>query len=60
MKVRIADGGIRAIGKQLAAYDAFDVGAFVCGPALFDAVEMALAAGDSATPVPSRCWPTRV
>ena len=38
---------IRAIGKQLAVYDAFDVGAFVCGPALFDAVEMAVAAGDS-------------
>ena len=47
MKVRIADGGIRAIGKQLEEYDAFDVGAFVCGPALFDAVEMAAAAGDS-------------
>src|SRR4051794_21636588 len=47
MKVRIADGGIRAIGKQLTDYDAFDVGAFVCGPALFDAIETALAAGDS-------------
>ena len=47
MKVRIADGCIRAIDKQLAVYDAFDVGAFVCGPALFDAVEMAVAAGDS-------------
>ena len=47
MKVRIADGGIRAIGKQLEVYDAFDVGAFVCGPALFEAVEMAVAAGDS-------------
>jgi hypothetical protein len=47
MKVRIADGGIRAIGKKLAVYDAFDVCAFVCGPALFDAVEMAVTAGDS-------------
>ena len=47
MKVCIADGGISAIGKQLAVYDAFDVGAFVCGPALFDAVELAVAAGDS-------------
>ncbi len=47
MKVRIADGGIRAISKQLEVYDAFDVGAFVCGPALFEAVEMAVAAGDS-------------
>lgn len=47
MKVRIADGCIRAIGKQLAVYDAFDVGAFVCGPALFDSVEIAVAAGDT-------------
>jgi choline kinase/phosphoglycolate phosphatase-like HAD superfamily hydrolase/phosphatidylglycerophosphate synthase len=47
MKVRVADGRIRAIGKHLAVYDAFDVGAFVCGPALFDAVEMAVATGDS-------------
>jgi len=47
MKVRIADGSIRAIGKQLAVYNAFDVGAFVCGPALFGAVEVAVAAGDS-------------
>src|SRR4051794_20423146 len=47
MKVRLADGGIRAIGKQLAVYDAFEVGAFVCGPALFDAIEVAVARGDS-------------
>src|SRR3954470_7924080 len=47
MKVRIADGAVRAIGKQLAVYDAFDVGAFVCGPALFEAIETAVAAGDS-------------
>jgi hypothetical protein len=45
MKVRVADGGIRAIGKQFAVYD--DVGACVCGPALFDAVETAVAGGDS-------------
>ena len=60
MKVRIADGGIRAIGKQLAVYDAFDVGAFVCGPALFDAVEKAAPPATPASPVRSRCWPTRV
>ena len=47
MKVRITDGCIRAVGKDLAVYDAFDVGAFVCGPALFDAVEKAAAGGDS-------------
>ena len=47
MKVRIADGRIRTIGKQLTVFDAFDVGAFICGPALFDAVEIAVAAGDT-------------
>src|SRR3954451_23988791 len=47
MKVRIADGGIRAIGKRLAVYDAFDVGPFVCGPALFDAIEPSVPAGAS-------------
>src|SRR4051794_1485931 len=47
MKVRLADGGVRAIGKQLALYDAFDVGAFVCGAVLFEAVEVAVAGGDS-------------
>ena len=47
MKVRMADGCIRTISKDLAVYDAFDVGAFVCGPALFDAVEKAAAGGDS-------------
>jgi 1L-myo-inositol 1-phosphate cytidylyltransferase / CDP-L-myo-inositol myo-inositolphosphotransferase len=46
MKVRLADGRIRAIGEQLTAYDAFGIGAFVCGPALFDAVEISVAAGD--------------
>src|SRR3954465_16037096 len=47
MKVRIADGGVRPIGKGLAVYDAFDVGAFVCGAVVFDAVEVAVAGGDS-------------
>src|SRR3954470_6239691 len=47
MKVLLGDGDVRAISKHLDVYDAFDVGAFVCGPALFDAVESAAAAGDS-------------
>src|SRR3954471_9941059 len=46
-KVGLVDGRVGAIGKQLVVYDAFDVGAFVCGPALFDAIEVAVAAGDS-------------
>ena len=32
----LADGLLRAIDKQLAVYDAFDVGAFVCCPRWFD------------------------
>jgi len=47
MKVRIADGCIRAIGDQLPAYDAVGIGAFVCAPNLFDAVEMSVEPGDS-------------
>jgi choline kinase/phosphoglycolate phosphatase-like HAD superfamily hydrolase/phosphatidylglycerophosphate synthase len=47
IRVRIADGCIRAIGEQLTVYDAFGIGAFVCAPALFDAVEMSVGAGDS-------------
>lgn len=46
-KVRLLDGRVRAIGKDLDAYDAFDIGAFVCTAALFEAVEAAAAAGDT-------------
>ena len=48
MKVRLSGDRVEAIGKLLPAYDAFDVGAFVCSAALFDAVEVAAAAGDTA------------
>jgi choline kinase/phosphoglycolate phosphatase-like HAD superfamily hydrolase/phosphatidylglycerophosphate synthase len=46
MKVCVTDGSILAIGEQLPTYDAFGVGAFVCGPILFDAAEMAISASD--------------
>ncbi len=46
-KVRLdRDGRITAIGKGLDGYDAIDTGAFLCTPALFDALEEALRAGD--------------
>ena len=47
MKVRLIGDQVEAIAKTLTDYDAFDVGAFVCGPVLFDAVEEASANGDS-------------
>ncbi|MBI2708618.1 MAG: NTP transferase domain-containing protein [Actinobacteria bacterium] len=47
MKVSVSDGAVCGIGKDLDRYDAFDVGAFVCGPALFAAVERASARGDT-------------
>lgn len=36
---------VTAIGKDLTSYDAFDVGAFVCGPGVFEAIEKAAAKG---------------
>ncbi|MCH7670297.1 MAG: NTP transferase domain-containing protein [Acidobacteria bacterium] len=47
MKVRLIGDQVEAIAKTLTDYDAFDVGAFVCSPALFDAVKEASANGDS-------------
>ena len=48
MKVRLTGDGVAAIGKMLPAYDAFDVGAFVCSAAVLDAVEEVAASGDTA------------
>ena len=48
MKVRLAGERVEAIDKMLPAYDAFDVGAFVCSAAVFDAVEEVAACGDTA------------
>lgn len=46
-KVRREGSRIVAIGKNLAEYDALDTGVFVCSPLLFDALEVARAAGDT-------------
>ena len=45
-KVRLAGHQVEALGKTLTDYDAFDVGAFACSSALFDAVEKAWENGD--------------
>ena len=47
MKVALDGARVRAIGKELSDYDAFDVGAFVCSPALFEAIEAASARGET-------------
>ena len=46
-KVRRHGSRIVAIGKDLTAYDALDTGVFVCSPRLFDALDVAIARGDT-------------
>jgi choline kinase len=46
-KVRIRDGRISAIGKDIGRFDALDTGLFVCDRSLFDALEQSCIAGDT-------------
>ena len=46
-KVRLAGDRIVAIGKHLATWDALDTGMFLFTPALFDALEEAIDAGET-------------
>ena len=45
-RVHVTDDHIRAIGKGLDPFNAFDTGAFICTPAMFDALDETLKAGD--------------
>ena len=45
-KVRLTDGTITAIGKDLQSYTAVDAGLFFCQPTVFDALQQARAAGE--------------
>ncbi|MDE2999033.1 MAG: NTP transferase domain-containing protein [Gemmatimonadota bacterium] len=45
-KVVLEGDRIQKIGKALSKYDAVDTGIFLCSPALFDGLELAIAAGD--------------
>ncbi len=47
MKIRLTGGRVKAIGKTLPAYDAFDAGAFVCSAAVLDTVEDVAERGDT-------------
>ena len=46
-KVRRDGSRIVAIGKDLTEYDALDTGVFVCSPRLFEALDIAIARGDT-------------
>src|SRR5205085_1964083 len=46
-KVQLDGNRITAIGKELDWHDALDTGLFVCGPALFGALESAREGGDT-------------
>lgn len=46
-KVRVRDGHIEAIGKDLEEYDAIDTGVFLATPALFDAIREARSEGEA-------------
>jgi 1L-myo-inositol 1-phosphate cytidylyltransferase len=45
-RVRVEEGRIAAIGKNIPEYNAFDTGAFYCTPALFEALGKSQAKGD--------------
>ena len=45
-KVRLSDGRISAISKQLSSFDAVDTGVFLCRPPLFGALREAATAGE--------------
>lgn len=44
-KVKVTDGDITGIGKDLIAYDGIDTGIFLCTPALFSGVDHARTSG---------------
>lgn len=46
-KVRLSDGYVIAIGKDVEPFDALDTGLFVCDPNLFDALDRSRADGDT-------------
>lgn len=46
-RVELSEGRVRSIAKNLETFNAFDTGAFVCTPAVFDAIEDSVARGDT-------------
>jgi CDP-L-myo-inositol myo-inositolphosphotransferase len=46
-RVEVEGDRVRAIAKHLEPFNGFDTGAFICTPAIFDAIEQSVAAGDA-------------
>ena len=58
-KLLVGDRHLVAIGKQLITYNAFDTGAFLCSPQMFDAAEESADLGDSSVSGAIRCLAKR-
>jgi CDP-L-myo-inositol myo-inositolphosphotransferase len=55
-KVRVVDGAVVAVGRELDAWDAVDAGVFVCDRSVVEAAEQALAAGHGTWNAVKRSW----
>lgn len=54
-KVLADDHRLISIGKQLGTFNAFDTGAFLCSPSIFEAAEESVRAGDRSVSGAIRC-----
>jgi 1L-myo-inositol 1-phosphate cytidylyltransferase / CDP-L-myo-inositol myo-inositolphosphotransferase len=55
-KVRIGDGAVVAVSRELGQFDAVDAGVFVCDRSVVETAEHALAAGDGTWNAVKRRW----
>ena len=55
-KVRLSDGAVVAVDKELDAWDAIDVGLFVCDPSVVETTERTVAAGEGPWNAVKRRW----
>ena len=58
-KLLTDDQQLVAIGKELGRYNAFDTGAFLCSPHIFDAAEASATSGDPSVSGAIRCLAAR-
>jgi CDP-L-myo-inositol myo-inositolphosphotransferase len=55
-KVRVSDGAVVAVARDLDPWDAVDAGIFVCDPSVIETAEHALAAGEGTWNAVKRRW----